>query len=516
VAQNEAIMGLLGIPEQQSNTGTEIQPKQIEKWIDTLPRADVGETAKLVYKNLYRLNRTQIPDANRFKILELFWEPTGFLDEALKKHFLGLPFPLPAKKQQVALLAREIQAEMAIGYKIVAEGKLTGRNSRLDNKILATTIYYAMHYLGNVLLKSFQIYVPTPNDIWKQINRLYLHANQHGFSQNAISSDKNKYITHPSIENLFKKIALLSLASPYRLRQGDIEKVNSFLENWSSYAELNQVENSEQQIGMFSIDLGDDVAPGFFIPSENTSTLIRILDTVDLISTIRDDIKHYSSYVSSHGGNKNKVLSKKALKLLLVTWSGIAKRNFTRSRKKTKVLVTFGLSSTHHIIYETMKSAIKNDQEQKGKTSSKDTKKDVWANYGKTNATDKTEFSNLDLVEPVYEKKSNFSSAPVFGVAQPKSLKQDVWNPLYNNNTIDYDDTIFNTSFNTSSLPGENNFTNETQSAGHETHICISINESPGGYRLTWQPTASRSTPINALVGELIGIREFSDNEEAQ
>ena len=274
MAQSETIIGLLGIPEQQKNKNVEIRPKEINKWINTLPRANVGETAKLVYKNLYQLNRTKISDSDRLKILTLFGEPINFLAEALKKHFLGLPFPLIAKKQQIALLAREIQAEMAVGYKIVAEGKLTGRrsslgSSRINNKTLTTTIYYAMRYLGIVLLRSYQIYVPVPDNIWKQINRLYIHAYQNGFANVAIANNENKYITQPSIENLFKQMLLLSLASPYRLRQGDIEKVDSFLQQWSPYAALCSIEDSEQQVGMFSINLSNDDAPGFFIPSDN-------------------------------------------------------------------------------------------------------------------------------------------------------------------------------------------------------------------------------------------------------
>jgi len=513
VAENEVTVGLLGIPQQQPNTGVEIRPKEIKKWIDSLPRANVGETAKLVYKNLYKLNRIEIPDTTRIKILALFWEPTNFLSEALKKHFFGLPFPLLAKKQQVALLAREIQAEMAVGYKIVAEGKMTGRTSRLDQKLLSTTVYYAMKYLGLVLLKSYQIYVPIPNDIWKHINRLYIHANQNKFSDVPIATDGNEYMVKPSIENLFKHILLLSLAGPYRLRQSDIETVNAFLEQWSSYAVLNRIGNSEQQVGMFSIDLSSDDAPGFFIPSDVPTALMRILETAELVSAIKDDITHYSSYVSSHGDNKNKVLSKKVLKLLFMTWNGIAKRSFSRSRKKSKVLVTFGLSNTHHLIYQTMKSAIEQDLEQKKKHS--DIPRDAWPPRSALYSDDQKlldDYSDLDLVEPVYIKKSNFSAGPVFGVAQPQPSKRDIWNPLYNSNTVDYDHTIF--SYSTGA--GEYNFVDESETVKHETHICSSINESPGGYRLVWQPTTTRNKLINALVGELVGIRDYSDDNESQ
>jgi len=529
VVNNETTIGLLGIPEQQKNSSIELRPKEIQKWIDTLPRADVGETAKLVYKNLYQLNRTKMSDANRFKIMAHYWEPIDFLAESLKKHFLGLPFPLIVKKQQVALLAREIQAEMAIAYKIVAEGNLSGRRSslipgsRIDNKTLKTTISYAMQYLGNVLLKSYQIYVPIPDDIWKQINRLYIHACQNGFADDAITSDKNEYITKPSIENLYKKILLLSLASPYRLSQGDIEKVDSFLQQWSSYTVINTIEDSGKQVGMFSIDLSSDDAPGFFIPSESPNALIRILQTDKLIAAITDDIKHYSSYISSHGGNKNKVISKKVLKLLYRTWGGIAKRNSSRSRKKSKVLATFGLIGTHHTIYQTMKVALEHNQQQKQNSATNTTSNEVWPpKKGRASvkavapAPEKVvSFSELNLIEPIepmYEKKAQAGKASVFGIVPPKSLKRDIWTPRYNSNSIDYDNLLssYSTRF------GEFSFINESMTETHEKHLCGSLNESPGGYRILWQPGANKNRYINALVGELIGIREYRDNETHQ
>lgn len=514
MTHNEASTGLLGIPEQKSDTGMEIRPKYIAKWIDSLPRANVGETAKLVYKNLHRLNRTQISDVNRYKILELFWEPTSFLTEALKKHYLGLSFPLPAKKQQVALLSREIRAEMAIGYKIIAEGKLTGQNSRLDNKMLAMTIYHAIHYLGAVLRGSYQIYVPEPASIWKQIYRLYLHAQQNDFSDSSLAPGGGKHEPQVTINSLFKQILLLSLASPYRMRQGDVEKIGNFLLQWSSYAQISELVDPDQCTGMYSFNLSSDNPPGFFTPDESQLSLIHILDTVELVAAIRDDIAHYNSYVASHGGNKSKILSKKVLKQLLLTWGGIAKRGFSRARSNMKVLVTFGLSATHHIIYETMKVAIEEDIKHK-KKQEKPKNNDQWPPRNPPKATDDNaldEYTNLDLNEPEFNKNSHFSSAPVFGVSQPSSSKQDVWNPLYNTNIVDYDDTIFSHS----TASGKNNFTSESQSIQYETHLCKSVNESANGFCLTWQPAANHSSPINALVGELVGIRELIDTDDPQ
>jgi len=514
VTNNEPTAGLLGIPEQQSRTGMEIRPKQIIKWIDALPRADVGETAKLVYKNLHRLNRTKISAADRYKILAEFWEPVTFLTEALKKHYLGLSFPLPAKKQQVALLSREIMSEMAIGYKIIVDGKLTGKGSRLDNKKLTLTVYHAMRFLGAVLRGSYQIYVPEPVTIWKQIFRLYTHAQQNNFDDLTLDSEESNAVSPVSINSLFKQILLLAVACPSRMRQSDIEKTNIFLIKWSSLVQITESMDQDQNTGMYSFDLSSDTSPGFFTPNEAQSSLVKILDTERLTNTIKEFVKNYSSYVSNSGGNKNNVLSKKVLKQLLLAWNGIAKRGFSRARSNVKVLVTFGLSATHHIIYDTMKSAIEEDIKD-NKKQGEPAKKLLWPPRDEPEITHRESldgYANLDLKEPVYNKKSQYSSSPVFGISQPQSLKNDVWNPLYQTNSVEYDDTIFSYS----TVSGINNFSSESRSIQYETHLCNSVNESANGFCLTWQPAANHNSPINALVGELVGIRELGEIDDPQ
>lgn len=521
MTNSDSATSLLGIPDQYSDTGIETRPKAIEKWISSLPRANVGEMAKLVYKTLYNLNRTQISESNRYKILELFSEPTDFLALHLKKHYLGLAFPLAQKKQQVALLAREIESEIAVGYKIIVENSMIDSKTRLNKNLLVQSSYFAMHYMSKVLLLSYQIYVPAPTGLWKQIYRLYQLTHQHDFHQ--IPVDKiQQYSAEPTIENLFKQILLLSLASPYRLRQGDIEKVDVFLEHWGSYSELNENIDPEQHAGMFSADLSGDDAPGFFNPNDTGSSYLRILETRNLVAAIKDDIKHYSSYVASYGGNKNKILSKKVLKRLYLTWSGIAKRGFSRSPNNVKVLVTFGLSSTHHIIYENMKAAIEEDIKNKTQSDS-DTDiqvKNIWPPVkpgGPDNKKEEKklpeEYANLDLVEPEYDQKSKFNSTPSFGIAQPQSSKQDVWNQFHSSNTVAYDDTLF--SFSTGNS-GPESYNSKATSVKYETHICKRVNESASGYCLSWQSNTNQASPINALVGELVGIRELSENEEPQ
>ena len=271
---------------------------------------------------------------------------------------------------------------------------------------------------------------------------------------------------------------------------------------------------------MFTVNMGRNDAPGYLNPQDASSSLIRIIETKNLVSAIRDDIKHYSSYVSSYGGNKNRVLSKKVLKRLYITWNGVAKRGFSRVSGSIKVLVTFGLGSAHHIIYETMKTAIKEDIERKTPETNKETppgKKDLWPVEDNHKKSEKQvlpdEYANLDMVEPVYNKKSKFNSAPSFSIAQPRSSRQDVWNQHYNSNVIDYDDSI--TSFSTTDK-GLDSIFNDAQSIQYETHMCKRVNESASGYCLSWHSGANQSSPINALVGELVGIRELSENEDPQ
>lgn len=503
--------GLLHIPEQKDTalSGFDARPRHIDQWVKTLPRADIGEMARLVYKGLHELNRVKIPDADRLRIVEMFREPVNYLSMSLKKHYIGLPFPLARKKQKVALLSRELHSEMAIGYKILIESKIAEVGLRIDNRQMAQVIHRAIHYLSQVLLRCYQIYIPPPHNVWKEIHQLYLYAQEKNLQDLIVKSQIGDQIADSSITSLYKRVVLLSLAGPYRLRQSEIESLYTMLAEWETLVQISEVVDPEQQTGMCSLNLNSDEPPGYLtLCSDLNISYCRVLDTTSLVEGVGHNIAAGLAVQIPGALGKTNRLNVELLRRLVLTWGGMARRNFSRASKDSKVLVAVGLSAMHYFIHDALQQeAVENIARVETKP----------AENKKPAVPPPAAALNLDLLPLDHGQdhgavgkhigaKSRFDGKPLYSVANPDTRKKDAWNPLLKLDTPAYDPA-----------PGATPGPEVTTKPGYDFHICTTVNESAGGFCLVWMPVEGSDTrSLNALVGELIGMQEIDESNKSR
>src|SRR3989344_5089738 len=98
----------------------ELQPPKIKKWLDELPLLNVAETGLKLFTTLSLHNRVEYDSNLRLQLLELFRYPVSQLSLEFTKQYIGLPLPLSEKHKSVAEQNRQVQMEMANGYKRIA------------------------------------------------------------------------------------------------------------------------------------------------------------------------------------------------------------------------------------------------------------------------------------------------------------------------------------------------------------------------------------------------------------
>lgn len=332
-----------------------ISHKKVDKWLSDLPRANVGETAKLVFKALVETNRLKYSYKERARFLEELRPTTQFVTSAMRKHFVGTSFPLPKKSQRVAAATREIYSQLALGYIICIEDLLTSSILFTDKKLLVTLIHRAISCLGRVLLTSYQVYSPYPDKIWSKIHKLYKYAEEHKLLRVEVMDNQRLFVKKSSVNEEVSRILLLSLASPYRLRQGEVHKVNNTLERWTVKNQLFQITQGEIVQGCFAVNLETDAPPRniALVNKDCNPDDCRTIDTESLAETIRDEIQNTqdAGQTTITGIEMSSPdLSHDLLRRLLTAWAVIAKRNFPRTDKHERVLVAIGLSASHQII----------------------------------------------------------------------------------------------------------------------------------------------------------------------
>lgn len=435
----------------------DVRPRKIDEWVNSLPLANLGETARQVYNLLLEINALKIPGDERFRVLEQLRPTTTYVVDALKRHYVGQPFPLSPKSRKVARLAREILTETATGYKIIIVETVASNGTHNDNKTLVTALHRAMRYLGGILLKTYQVYDPNPANVWGELHALYEYAEQHGLLQIPVADNDYTLIESATLSDTYKQILLLALSCPYRLRQGEVEQVAHALERWASYANLFAPTGQEPTQALFITNLRENNPPTYrVLHNQDTLGSCRLLDTQGLTQILREEMVHTPEIPEKHLRPAGQDMPPDIMRRLMLAWGVIPKRRFTRTKKFAQVQIGIGLSSAHfHISNE---SAF-----------------------------------NPDAGEPTFQNRANFSSAPITAEV---GRMPEFWD-LGAGGTIDW----------------KPDADKPSQSAAAVTapaqQLWKMVNVSAGGYCLLWD---NAETTL-AQVGELICLQEIDNRQ---
>ncbi len=343
----------LHLPEQQKpdKSSFDIRPAKLEQWVESLPMGNVGETARQVYQALRELNRLKHPWSDRLNFLETLRAPLNFVLLELNRRFVGVVFPLSEKVSQQAKLSQALCREVALGYTEVAAAQIDKSFLNRDKKALRTAIHRATTYLSHVLLTGYQTYAPQPEGVWQQLHGLYLHAEEMGVLRDPVSDPLHTEHEKTSISRIYKRILMLAMASPYRLRQGEAVNVFKALGRWSAHAEVLPYDSPHAQDALFVIHLDSDDEPDYraFDLRDCDNSLCRLVTTQQLAKEVSRELEHSHNH-QLHDALKGFNLSPDLLQRLAGAWALQPHRGSHRTNIRAKVEVVAGLTFIHHVL----------------------------------------------------------------------------------------------------------------------------------------------------------------------
>ena len=334
-----------------------IRPRKLAVWINSLPRANLGETARQLFTVLQQTNQLAYPYQDRIRFLETLREPLEYVTRSMKKHFVGISLPLPEKSQKIATITKELFASMATAYEIALEDMLTNNLMIFDKKSLAMLTHRCISYIGHNFLASYQSYSPYSEQLWGELHKLYLFAEQRNILKSKILDYQHTYVDKTTVGTEYARLLLLSLASPYHLRQGEAGKVYDSLERWITQPLTRPLTQQETTNGHFIDNLAANQAPIALSLAKADENLelssLRIIDTKVLAKKLEHEIKHsedVGGITLSGIESARPDISHDLMQRLLIAWAMASKRHFPRTNKNENVKITIGLSAAHQFI----------------------------------------------------------------------------------------------------------------------------------------------------------------------
>jgi hypothetical protein len=438
-------------PSQPRLSFCEATPRDLKRWIAGLPKANIGETARLLYQGLGELNQLLTPSDNRLQLLELLRPEVYFVCQHLERHFLHQAIMLDERSRKISNLCQALQSHLAIGYKQIVL-RIAPKYGKDRAALLGTALQRATHALKGQLVRATQLYSSPPEHLWFELHQLYRTACELQLQQRRVHDDQASLTTELSPEQTYIAALLLGSARCNQLRQNQIARLAEVLEPWSALLKLHPARSDD---GLFAVSADIDAGPRYrnMFRSEQQAGLLGF-DPQPLVNTLEAHLLHQdtSTPLPIPTG-----LSFDTLQHLHATWGEAAERSFQRTVGQGSLIVCVGMSALHFYLGG--------------------------------------ERSFSDMLKHPVARAANFSNAVAQGEKDSWSQAFDAA-PQSNDEFLPYEEIQYD------QLVEDDNSPDRTPH--YPTYALPVINHSPGGYCLAWPD----EVPAQLQSGEMLGIQD--------
>ena len=423
--------------------------KAVSHWLSELPKANLGETARLLYQMLLELNQLHLSNEDRLTLLELIRPEVFSVCRHLERYFLGHAIVLDERARKVANLCQALQNYLSVGYKLIAIREL--REPQGNTRLLGLAIERTLYGLHQILLRACQLYHPIPDGLWLELHQLYQVALREQLTHIAQPEPQSHGQRPLSIEQSYMLALLLGCAQTNQIRQADIANLSEALEHWVELTRLN-VGFSGQSL--FVLHPKFDHGPRYrSLQSYPEPDQQIFLDTSALTQALSDFLKAPTTHTTAL--YIPQYFSIDVVTHLAAAWGEIVERTFPRSPANGLRTVSVGMSAVHY-----------NCAGQR-----------AFNQLLKANAQDKPSYQEHERVD-IWAKAID--------------AQNDAWTSA----KLEYEEIAFESPTGTTS--------DDPTRSSYPSYDVTLINVSSSGYCFAW----SEEVPPHLQSGELLGIQE--------
>ncbi|MCB1635191.1 MAG: hypothetical protein KDI51_11420 [Xanthomonadales bacterium] len=324
--------------------------RAVKLWIEALPLANSGATARLLYNGIKELNQLEVDPGQRLEILEQMRRPMATVAASMERHVVNQPLPLPAQKRQIGSVIRDFHRTLADGYRICVADFCAPRGNVpfLKGKAVALALTRALTHLSALLSKCYLIYAEVPGGIWQQAHQLLAFARSQSLHDKSVTDVQLPGIPLTA-EAVYLQALLLNIANPYRLTQREIVDLEGMALIWSEHCQLRCDGGG---VGQFLIDPEADSPP--IVDRQQEGSYWR-LDTSGLVKQAQASISLCDSLdamVTAHSrlGHSPGSISAGVLSRLITAWDFSGDRAQARLPAGYPMDASLGLHSAHYLI----------------------------------------------------------------------------------------------------------------------------------------------------------------------
>ena len=146
----------------------------VEAWVNRLPRANLSETSKQLYRALDELAKLDCGFKQRLEVLEILRPAVHLILKGLQPRYLKAPIVLPENISKVVRLCNLFNTQLEENYRLAAKDILEHRSwAGRYKQSLALALHTQLSELGQLLLRSYLLYHSEEPDFWQRLHNCY-------------------------------------------------------------------------------------------------------------------------------------------------------------------------------------------------------------------------------------------------------------------------------------------------------------------------------------------------------
>ncbi|WP_434456967.1 molecular chaperone [Stutzerimonas urumqiensis] len=329
-------------PTGQTLSFCEPSPRGMKRWLEALPRANLGESSRQLYQALIELNQLRTPSENRLQMLELLRPEVHLACQLLERHLLNQPVVLDERARKIASLCQALQSHLATGYKLIV-ARLASTPDKPRPQLMAVALQRALHSLRGPLVRACQLYCPVPEGLWLELHQLHRIAVERELSRLVVKDDLVRHAPGLSVEHTYLASLLLGCARLNQIRQGHIACIAEALEAWAPLARLRP---AVERTSTFVVPVRIDAPPRYRAQLSESEAIRGLgLDTSTLIEALDRHLAMPDAEPAALAVPRT--LSEDVLCHLRAAWGNASERSFQRTRGDGALEVCVGISAIH-------------------------------------------------------------------------------------------------------------------------------------------------------------------------
>ena len=261
---------------------------ECKRWLAALPLTNVQSAQAEITSQLNLLAGIDVAAQERLRMAEHLRETLEFLQEQLSRKYLNKPMPLGAVEAAAWQAANNLWQALRGVYQRCLDAALAGDMQTTEWMPLITQ--RCLRYTTFLIIERFRIYREVDGAMWQQLHKLFLIAEQRGFSGKPVKDSLNRQMDASTCQAAYVHALLIAAANPYHLSARHLNVLDKWLDKWAARVPLSAERPNEEALPVLAVDIAGQAGP-FTLDPGTSSGMLRYMHTTRLAEGMRKRIK---------------------------------------------------------------------------------------------------------------------------------------------------------------------------------------------------------------------------------